>query len=158
MASYISIPRDLAKVKTKVMFNLTKRQLICFGLGALVGLPVFFVSKFLIGAKISSCLSAMIVIMIPFFLFAMFEKNGQPLEVILKQMIQLRFVRIKVRPYETNNYYACLEREAEAEREVNAIVYKQKGIKKPAAKASTGAHKGRAEAGKGNNRKSTKKA
>ena len=30
-ASYISVPRDLTKVKSKVMFNLTKRQLICFG-------------------------------------------------------------------------------------------------------------------------------
>lgn len=154
MASYISIPRDLAKVKTKVMFNLTKRQLICFGLGGLCGLPVFFISKFLVGAKTSSCLSAMIVIMIPFFLFAMFEKNGQPLEVILKQMIQLRFVRAKVRPYETNNYYRCLERQADAEREVNAIVYKTKEARP---KASTGAHKGRAEAGKGNNRKKPEK-
>lgn len=156
MASYISIPRDLAKVKTKVMFNLTKRQLICFGLGGLCGLPVFFISKFLVGAKTSSCLSAMIVIMIPFFLFAMFEKNGQPLEVILKQMIQLRFVRAKVRPYETNNYYRCLERQADAEREVNAIVHKKKRGK-AVPKDSTGAHKGRTEAGKGNNRKSTKK-
>ena len=26
-ASYISVPRDLTKVKSKVMFNLTKRQL-----------------------------------------------------------------------------------------------------------------------------------
>lgn len=32
-ASYISVPRDLTKVKSKVMFNLTKRQLICFWLG-----------------------------------------------------------------------------------------------------------------------------
>ena len=31
-ASYISVPRDLTKVKSKVMFNLTKRQLICFGI------------------------------------------------------------------------------------------------------------------------------
>ena len=27
-ASYISVPRDLTKVKSKVMFNLTKRQLM----------------------------------------------------------------------------------------------------------------------------------
>ena len=44
-ASYISVPRDLTKVKSKVMFNLTKRQLICFGLAALVGVPSFFLLK-----------------------------------------------------------------------------------------------------------------
>ena len=31
MAAYISVPRDLTKVKSKVAFNLTKRQLLCFG-------------------------------------------------------------------------------------------------------------------------------
>ena len=36
MASYISVPRDLSKVKTKVFMNLTKRQILCFGAGALI--------------------------------------------------------------------------------------------------------------------------
>ena len=35
--AYVPVPKDLTKVKTKVMFNLTKRQLICFGGGALLG-------------------------------------------------------------------------------------------------------------------------
>ncbi len=125
MASYISIPRDLSKVKTKVFFNLTKRQLICFGAGAAVGLPVFFVIKLLFGADISSAVMGMMIIMLPFFLFAMYEKNGQPLEKILKQIINARFKRPKIRPYKTNNYYACLLRQASAEREVKRIVSKR---------------------------------
>ena len=44
-ASYISVPRDLTKVKSKVMFNLTKRQLICFSVAALIGVPSFFLIK-----------------------------------------------------------------------------------------------------------------
>ena len=40
--AYVPVPKDLTKVKTKVMFNLTKRQLVCFGGGALVGVPLFF--------------------------------------------------------------------------------------------------------------------
>ena len=44
-AFYISIPRDLTKVKSKVMFNLTKRQLICFGMAVLAGVPSFFLLK-----------------------------------------------------------------------------------------------------------------
>ena len=125
MASYISIPRDLSKVKTKVFFNLTKRQLICFGAGAAVGLPVFFVIKLLFGADISSAVMGMMIIMLPFFLFAMYEKNGQPLEKLLKQIINAKFKRPKIRPYKTNNYYACLLRQASAEREVKRIVSKR---------------------------------
>ena len=45
MAAYISVPRDLTRVKSKVLFNLTKRQLLCFGAGALVGVPAFFLVR-----------------------------------------------------------------------------------------------------------------
>ena len=43
MASYISVPRDLSKVKTKVFMNLTKRQILCFGAGALIGLSLIHI-------------------------------------------------------------------------------------------------------------------
>ena len=45
MAAYIPVPRDLTKVKSKILFNLTKRQLICFGAAALIGVPSFFLLK-----------------------------------------------------------------------------------------------------------------
>ena len=119
-ASYISVPRDLTKVKSKVMFNLTKRQLICFGLAALVGVPSFFLLK--LAFSISTSVMIMMVIMMPFFFLAMYEKHGQPLEVFLKHFIQANFVRPKVRPYKTDNYYAALIRQAKAEEEVEKIV------------------------------------
>jgi hypothetical protein len=40
--AYVPVPKDLSNVKTKVMFNLTKRQLICFSMALVVGLPLFF--------------------------------------------------------------------------------------------------------------------
>lgn len=58
----------------------------------------------------------MMVIMLPFFFLGMYEKDGQPLEKIAKQFIESKFVRPKVRPYRTNNYYAALIRQAEIER------------------------------------------
>ena len=119
-ASYISVPRDLTKVKSKVMFNLTKRQLICFGLAALVGVPSFFLLK--LAFSISTSVMIMMVIMMPFFFLAMYEKHGQPLEVFLKHFIQANFVRPKVRRYKTDNYYAALIRQAKAEEEVDKIV------------------------------------
>ena len=42
---YVNVPNDLSKVKTKVVFNLTKRQLICFGGGAAIGIPAYLLSK-----------------------------------------------------------------------------------------------------------------
>ncbi|HPF29614.1 MAG TPA: PrgI family protein [Lachnospiraceae bacterium] len=119
-ASYISVPRDLTKVKSKVMFNLTKRQLICFGLAALVGVPSFFLLK--LAFSISTSVMIMMVIMMPSFFLAMYEKHGQPLEVFLKHFIQANFVRPKTRPYKTDNYYAALARQAKAEEEVEKIV------------------------------------
>ena len=64
----------------------------------------------------------MILVMLPFFLLAMYEKHGQPLEVILNQMIQTMFVRPKVRPYQTNNLYSALERQIKVEKEVRTVV------------------------------------
>ena len=102
MAAYISVPRDLANVKTKVAFNLTKRQLICFGAAALVGVPLFFVLRD-VGGNTAATLG-----MLPAFFLGMYEKNGQPMEKLLSYYVQSRFVRPKIRPYKTNNYYAIL--------------------------------------------------
>lgn len=124
MAAYIPVPRDLTRVKSKVLFNLTKRQLLCFGAAALIGVPVFFLIKST--GNISLATMSMIIVMLPLFFLAMYEKDGQPLEVIARHFIQARFIRPKVRPYQTNNYYDALMRQQELEKEVKAIVYHRK--------------------------------
>lgn len=118
--AYVPVPKDLTKVKTKVMFNLTKRQLICFGGGALLGVPLFFLLKGPAGT--STAAMCMVVIMLPFFLLAMYEKNGQPLEIIIGNILRVCFLRPKVRPYQTDNYYAVLARQDQLDREVYRIV------------------------------------
>ena len=80
--AYVTIPKDLTKVKSKVMFG---RQLICFGAAALIGVPLFFLLKTAVSS--SAATLCMIVVMLPFFLLAMYERHGQPLEVIAGQMI-----------------------------------------------------------------------
>lgn len=122
MAAYISVPRDLTRVKSKVLFGLTKRQLICFGTGALIGVPVYFFVR--AAGNLSLAALAMIVVMLPFFFFGLYERNGQPPEVVARQFYQAQFVRPKVRPYRTNNYYAALMRQADAQEEVTRIVQK----------------------------------
>ena len=68
----------------------------------------------------------MMVIMMPFFFFAMYEKNGQHLEVILGHFIEVVFIRPKVRPYKTDNLYSALEREKEAKKAIDEIVKRSK--------------------------------
>ena len=123
---YVTIPKDLTKVKTKVLFNLTWRQLICFGTGIAVGLPLFFLLKAPLGNSLASLV--MILAMVPAFLFAVYEKNGQPLEVIGRNMIRATFLRPKRRLYQTQNYYAALERQSNLNKEVNRIVHTKKTV------------------------------
>ena len=120
MASFISVPRDLSRVKSKILFNLTKRQLLCFGTAAAIGLPSFFALKAAASPSVASL--GMILIMLPLFLAAMYEKDGQPLEVIARHFIETKFIRPKIRPYRTDNYYEVLERASAAEKEVERIV------------------------------------
>jgi len=118
--AFVTVPKDLTKVKTKVMFGLTKRQLVCFSIAAAIGLPLFFLLKDSAGTTPATCV--MVVVMLPCFLLAMYEKHGQPLEVILKQIIEVKFLRPKERPYQTNNFYDALMRQRRLEKEVQAIV------------------------------------
>ena len=125
--AYVPVPKDMNAVKTKVAFNLTKRQIICFGAGLLVGLPLFFLTKGHFGGSTATLL--MVLVMVPFFMFAMYEKNGQPLEKIIRNIVQVCFLRPKERPYETNNFYDLLERQEKLDKEVQRIVRGKKAHK-----------------------------
>ena len=114
---YVPVPKDLTKVKTKLVFNLTKRQLICFSLAALVGLPVYFFTRGAIGNQAAVLL--MIGLMMPFFFFAMYERDGQPAEKLLKNRLRYKLWS-KKRPYRTENLYKSMSK-----KEVTRIAKKQ---------------------------------
>ena len=140
--AYVPVPKDLNAVKTKVLFNLTKRQLICFGGGAAIAVPLFFLCKSVMSTSAASII--MIIVLLPFMLLAMYEKNGQPLEKIVWKIVQVCFLRPKQRPYRTNNFYAVLERQEKLDKEVYRIVRK------------TEAHEGGKKADRRRHRKSEK--
>ena len=122
--AYVPVPKDLTKVKSRVLFNLTKRQLICFGGGALIGVPLFFLLRGSLGA--SSAAILMVLSMLPLFVMGLYEKNGRPLEKVLGDVIQTVFLRPKQRPYQTDNLYAALMRQEQMKREVQKIVRQTK--------------------------------
>jgi len=105
------VPTDLSKIKSKIAFNLTKRQLICFGTAAVVGVPVYLLTRSAIGN--SAALFLMIGIMLPAFLLAMYERDGLPAEKVVRNILRSRFLWPGIRPYKTENFYAILTKEDE---------------------------------------------
>ena len=118
--AYVTVPKDLSKVKPKFIFNLTKRQVVCFGGGALIGVPLFFLTKGVIGNTPAAML--MMIAMLPLFLFGVYEKDGMPLEKLLSHIVQTQFIRPKQRPYQTDNFYAAIMQQIQIDKEVRRIV------------------------------------
>lgn len=128
--AYVSVPKDLSKVKNKVVFNLTKRQLLCIGVGALMGIPFYFLTRNALGT--STAATGMVILMLPAFLMAMYEKDGMHLENILWNMIRVKMLRPAVRKYETRNLYET-NRVAPG-REMEDILGKKQSLQKNAPK------------------------
>lgn len=68
--AYVTIPKDLSKVKNKVFLNLTKRQLVCMGFAAGIGVPFYFLMRGTLGT--SNAAAGMVLLMLPEFFFALY--------------------------------------------------------------------------------------
>jgi hypothetical protein len=135
--AFVSVPKDLSRVKTKIALNLTKRQLICFSAAAAIGVPVYIFTRGAIGNSAAAFL--MIALMLPLFFLAMYEKDGQPAEIILRNYIRTSLAWPGKRIYQTENFYDIIEKEGKA------IAEKGKATTKTAVGAS--------QAGKGKSRR-----
>lgn len=80
-------------------------------------LPVYFFTRGAIGN--SAAVLLMIGLMMPFFFFAMYERDGQPAEKILKNRLRYKLWP-KDRPYRTDNLYKSMSK-----KEVTKIAKKQ---------------------------------
>ena len=80
--AYVQIPKDLSNVKTKVAFNLTKRQLIGFAVAGLIGIPTYLKTRGALGNDRAVFL--MLIITIPIFFVVFYEKDGLSCEKYLK--------------------------------------------------------------------------
>ena len=128
MAIAVDVPKDLSGIKTKVALNLTKRQLICFGSAAVTGVPLYLLTKGTIGTEAAAML--MITIMLPFFIFAMYEKDGMHAEEILKLMLRQKYLMPGIRRYRSENLFLRLEEEEKIRREVISLEAKADSYKK----------------------------
>ena len=126
MAISVPVPKDLSGIKTKVALNLTKRQIICFSGAAIAGVPLYFLTKDVIGTQGAAFI--MVGFMMPFFFLAMYTKDGFPAEKMLYFMIRQKFLTQGIRPYKSENLYKQLEEREKIRKEVRYLEEKAKGI------------------------------
>ena len=130
MAISVAVPKDLSGIKTKVAMNLTRRQLICFGSAAAVGIPLYLVTKGVLGTQASALI--MVALMLPFFFLAMYEKDGFPAEKILYFMLRQKLLTPGIRPYKSENLYKKLEEREKLKKEVRYLEEKAAGQQRQA--------------------------
>ena len=112
---YVNVPNDLSKIKTKLAFNLTKRQLVCFGIAAAVGIPSYLLARSAIGN--TGAMFLMMAVALPF-------------EKVVRNVLRARFLRPGVRPYQTENIYAPFTQRG-AVRKEDAIAKSKKHKARP---------------------------
>ena len=104
--AYVDIPKDLDGIKNKIMLGLTKRQLIGFGIAAVIGLPVFLTTPVAVGNDLG--LFLMMASMALPLLYAIYEPKGMTVEQFVTAWLRFQFVAIGPRPYKNVNLYDVL--------------------------------------------------
>ena len=107
MAISVAVPKELSGIKTKIVFNLTKRQLICFGSGGFLGSCFYIATNDVVGTELSTF--AMMIVLFPFLFLAMYEKEGFPAEKWLYLMLRQKFFTQGIRPYQSETLYLLEE-------------------------------------------------
>ena len=104
--AYVDIPKDLDGIKSKIMLGLTKKQLIGFGVAAVIGVPVYLTTRVAIGNDFG--LIAMMVSMALPLLYAIYEPKGMSIEQYVMVWLRFHYVSIGPRPYKNVNLYDIL--------------------------------------------------
>lgn len=134
MALYMKIPKDLNGIKEKVILGLTKRQIFFFGIGLALGLTVYWLTYKSIGT--SSAAVLLFLIGSPFFLIAMYVKDGFfTFEKIAANMIRRHICPI-IRTYKTENVYRQITEEIQYKKEVEMLETGRKKVQIPENKNS----------------------
>lgn len=122
--AFVPIPKDLTKVKTKFMFNLTARQVACFSLAGVVAVPSYIAVKDFVGNQIAVFI--VMAIAAPFIFFAMFERDGLTGEKYLMKIIEFKYKKSAVRIYKNVNIYETMNDIKKLEKNFEEdLVYKE---------------------------------
>lgn len=105
--AFVEIPKDLTKIPTKIVFGLTKRQLIGFSVAALIFIPTFLFFK-----NISSQLAMVLSMALssPSIFLTLYQRDGIPAEELLKSYLKFNYINPKIRKFKTTRNNAFLKR------------------------------------------------
>lgn len=96
-AAFVSIPKDLEKIKNKLVFGLTKRQLLGLAPAFFLGLPIFFAVNSVLPQEVA--MIALLVVSAPPLFLAIYERDGMPAEEWLKNYLKYTFLSTAKRRY-----------------------------------------------------------
>ena len=100
--AYVSVPKDLTAIKSKLILGLTAKQLGLIGAGLAVAVPVFFFVNPRFEGVTEAAFLAMLCIF-PFAFFGFFERDGLPADRWLYVFLR-KIVWQSKRPYKTQNF------------------------------------------------------
>ena len=133
----VDMVKDPTKVKSKFIGSFTKRQVVCYGLAALIGIPFYLCTKEAIGKETAALL--MVAFMFPFIIASMYEKDGLPAEKYFYRFFLWKFVRPMKRSYKKENRFEREEKRKQMIEEVRELEQKQSRYR--AARRHTGSRK-----------------
>ena len=124
----VDMVKDPTKVKSKFIGSFTKRQVVCYGLAALAGIPFYLVTKDVIGKETAALF--MVAIMFPFIIASMYEKDGLPAERYFLSFFVWKFVRPVKRSNKKENRFEIRKHKEDMETEVRTLEAKQQQCRK----------------------------
>ena len=117
----VSIPKELKTIKSKLVFGLTKRQLIGFSIALVLALPVFFLLKKI---SLDIAMYGLFFTALPIIFGTIYTKNGMPAETWVKLYIEYHYLNPQ------NRYFKVSERNQKLAEERNMLNGKDIKVRK----------------------------
>jgi hypothetical protein len=124
----VDMVKDPTKVKPKFIGSFTKRQVVCYGLAAAIGIPFYLLVKDTIGKETAALF--MVALMFPFIIASMYEKDGLPAERYFYRFFLWKFIRPVKRNYKKENRFERDAKRKKMEEEVMRLERKQSCYRK----------------------------
>ncbi|MBR4343450.1 MAG: PrgI family protein [Lachnospiraceae bacterium] len=116
--------KDPTKVKSRFIGSFSKRQILCYGIAVLIGVPFYLLTKDIIGKE--SAALFMVALLFPAIICSIYEKDGLPAEKYFLRFIKWRFFRPMKREYRKENRFERMKRREQLVNEVQALEQKKK--------------------------------
>src|SRR5699024_3602832 len=95
----ISIPTDLKQIESKLVFGLTKRQIIGFGFGIVIGVLIYILLK---NINLDIAMYGLFFVASPIIFATIYKKNNMYMEKWLKLLIQQKKLNPNKRYYKVS--------------------------------------------------------